>query len=489
MHAFTPCAVRSLPWAGVWPSVGAGGVPGKPPVTRLRSAKDERLGTRWCTERACQTRSLSVLPMDVISAPIDSESSSDAPEAALGTAPTSAFTSALGLLQAIPSKKMLLSKLCAILYKQGFKSEIAAAGGPKRYFLSCPLLVCEFHCKPGYELVTLPEAAAVIATSAAAAATASGAQNASTFAAVGGAPPADSARAAASLPTGGNAPLESEQETPLGPHNTKFLPLPRIIGSTQLDLLTGGVLQLSISSPDANSTSSNVNPQSYVSVSITWACTFPTPSLEEERALHGVILPGRPKDWKRPGFEPFEYHLLPEWRKAEIGLGVSRVGVRLGQALSLRSLLLRSAAPWKYHGKEAGAAAAGARFEVVVERFLAAHAVHFSTQEQQLLAARERGELSGPTPDFLILSPLTINGAVVKWIEVKRFFGSAERELLKDWAPPVKIAKQLEKYVSAFGPGAIVLRHGYGSAFDAPDGVLLLDPSPFDAEIDVDYVE
>ena len=354
------------------------------------------------------------------------------------------------------------------------------------------------------------------------------------------APPADSARAAASLPTGGNAPLESEQETPLGPHNTKFLPLPRIIGSTQLDLLTGGVLQLSISSPDANSTSSNVNPQSYVSVSITWACTFPTPSLEEERALHGVILPGRPKDWKRPGYEPIEYHLLPEWRKAEIGLVVSRVGVRLGQALSLRTLLLRSAAPWKFHGKEAGAAAAGARFEVVVERFLAAHAVHFSTQEQQLLAARERtrkaldgqsytkaefytyfggyaewdaaavaravsdtlpvppspswageGEhyKSGPTPDFLILSPLTINGAVVKWIEVKRFFGSAERELLKDWAPPVKIAKQLEKYVSAFGPGAIVLRHGYGSAFDAPDGVLLLDPSPFDAEIDVGYVE
>jgi hypothetical protein len=149
---------------------------------------------------------------DVISAPTDLKSSSDdAPEAALGTAPTSAFTSALGLLQAMPSKKMLLSKLCAILYKQGFKSEIAAAGGPKRYFLSCPLLVCEFHCKPGYELVMLPEAAAVIATSAAAAATASGAQNASTFA-VGGAPPAASARAAASLPTGGNAPLESEQE-------------------------------------------------------------------------------------------------------------------------------------------------------------------------------------------------------------------------------------------------------------------------------------
>jgi uncharacterized membrane protein YgcG len=68
---------------------------------------------------------------------------------------------AIGQLQATPSKQMLLSALCANLYQQGFKREIAAAGGPKRFFLSCPLLVCEFdHCKQGSELVMLPEAAA-----------------------------------------------------------------------------------------------------------------------------------------------------------------------------------------------------------------------------------------------------------------------------------------------------------------------------------------
>ena len=68
---------------------------------------------------------------------------------------------AIGQLQATPSKQMLLSALCASLYQQGFKREIAAAGGPKRFFLSCPTLVCEFdHCKQGSELVMLPEAAA-----------------------------------------------------------------------------------------------------------------------------------------------------------------------------------------------------------------------------------------------------------------------------------------------------------------------------------------
>ena len=68
---------------------------------------------------------------------------------------------AIGQLQATPSKQMLLSALCASLYQQGFKREIAAAGGPKRFFLSCPLLVCDFDlCKQGSELVMLPEAAA-----------------------------------------------------------------------------------------------------------------------------------------------------------------------------------------------------------------------------------------------------------------------------------------------------------------------------------------
>ena len=119
---------------------------------------------------------------------------------------TPAITCAIGLLQATPSKKMLLSALCASLYQQGFKGEIAAARGPKRLFLSCPLLVCEFDdCKQGGELVImLPEAAAGNAAAAAAAAAASGANTASTFAA-GGAPPEASARVAAAPPVSASA--------------------------------------------------------------------------------------------------------------------------------------------------------------------------------------------------------------------------------------------------------------------------------------------
>ena len=128
----------------------------------------------------------------------------DAPEATRGYVATPAITCAIGLLQATPSKKMLLSALCASLYQQGFKSEIAAARGPKRFFLSCPLLVCELDdCKKGGELVMLPEAAAANAAAAAAAA-ASGFKSASTFAA-GGAPPEASARFAASPPVSASA--------------------------------------------------------------------------------------------------------------------------------------------------------------------------------------------------------------------------------------------------------------------------------------------
>ena len=96
---------------------------------------------------------------------------------------------------------MLLSALCASLYQQGFKSEIAAARGPKRLFLSCPLLaMLPDSGGGGGELVMLPEAAAANAAATAAAA-ASGAKSAS----AGGAPPEASARVAAAPPVSASA--------------------------------------------------------------------------------------------------------------------------------------------------------------------------------------------------------------------------------------------------------------------------------------------
>ena len=65
---------------------------------------------------------------------------------------------AITLLHSTPDKQMLLSALCASLYQQGFKAEIAAAGSAARFFIGCKLLHCDFESrKQGSEIVCLAD--------------------------------------------------------------------------------------------------------------------------------------------------------------------------------------------------------------------------------------------------------------------------------------------------------------------------------------------
>ena len=225
-------------------------------------------------------------------------------------------------------------------------------------------------------------------------------------------------------------------------------------------------------------------------IAVSWPCLLPVPSLEVELSLLPFLLPGKPKLWKSPQFENRVFEHLPPKRQREIVSAASAKGMSLGQALSFRAAMLRSAAPFKFQDVGNVCNAAGARFEYAVERFLRAQRVDFVTQEELTAAALRAGRALGPTPDFLIRSTsrLFINGHRVYWIEVKRFFGTGIPNV-KDWMPTKKMPTQLRKYAAAFGTGgAVVLRHGYGegfrSAIDA--SVLLLDATPFEGDIDVE---
>ena len=157
------------------------------------------------------------------------------------------------------------------------------------------------------------------------------------------------------------------------------------------------------------------------------------------------------------------------------------LGFDLYQALSLRTVVYRSAQPWKFQGTEDEAEVEAEAFEARVQMVLAGHGVTFKTQKQQVEIALVAEVPLPPTPDFLIQSPLRINEHTVHWIEVKNFYGVGVCDDsmfgIKTWMPTLTIQKQISKYVDAYGSGAVVLKHGYSEMFRrrTPECVLLLD--------------
>lgn len=85
-------------------------------------------------------------------------------------------------------------------------------------------------------------------------------------------------------------------------------------------------------------------------------------------------------------------------------------------------------------------------------------------------------DLGSPsTPDCVLLDDCYVNGRLVRWIDMKNFYGSAASKHFVD-----KLIKQASRYNTEFGgPGAIVykLGHSEGLAVQVP-GTLLLDRGP-----------
>jgi len=214
-------------------------------------------------------------------------------------------------------------------------------------------------------------------------------------------------------------------------------------------------------------------------VLVAWPCAMPVPSDATERALRPLLLRGKNKHaWA--ALNPRAFEELAPGARAAIAAGARAAGVELGQALSLRAHLLKSAAPHLFHGHEAAAERVAARLEAAVERFLAAAGVAFTTQAQLAAAAARAGVPCGATPDFVLRGDVRINGVRARWVEVKCFYACGAADL-KAWSPTVKVQAQMQKYLAALGPGAVCFRRGYAAAFRAatPRDVMLLDPTPF----------
>ena len=77
------------------------------------------------------------------------------------------------------------------------------------------------------------------------------------------------------------------------------------------------------------------------------------------------------------------------------------------------------------------------------------------------------------TPDLLFLDHVEINGEPVAWIDAKHFYG-ADVDFQRK-----KIVKQANRYVEAWGQGALVFRHGFCANVHIP-GTVLLDCGPLD---------
>lgn len=96
-----------------------------------------------------------------------------------------------------------------------------------------------------------------------------------------------------------------------------------------------------------------------------------------------------------------------------------------------------------------GAQAYSETVEDIVRRFLNENGIEFLDQAAQQ-DLHGRGVL---TPDFLLTSPVRINGKVVHWIEVKTFYAAGSITSKK--VPLGKIPAKMKKYFEQYGFGAV----------------------------------
>lgn len=133
----------------------------------------------------------------------------------------------------------------------------------------------------------------------------------------------------------------------------------------------------------------------------------------------------------------------PPRRRAEIIAACRQTDIDFMRARSLRDCVLLSAHPYKVNNDRdrdsAAILAAATQLEDAVGDFLRLHGVTFTQAQQLSMHASATG---GPTPDFLIDSVLFVNGRRVRWIEVKRFYGTGVAGL-KNWSYNVKVFTQV----------------------------------------------
>ena len=104
-------------------------------------------------------------------------------------------------------------------------------------------------------------------------------------------------------------------------------------------------------------------------------------------------------------------------------------------------------------------------FENKIEFILKRLNIKYKTQDDLTKQQIKEVGYAYNTPDFLILTDITINGEVIKWIDAKNFYGSNIKFDIK------KIKKQVKKYIDKYGPGCIIYSLGYNSDIHKIDDV------------------
>lgn len=112
-------------------------------------------------------------------------------------------------------------------------------------------------------------------------------------------------------------------------------------------------------------------------------------------------------------------------------------------------------------------------FENIVCDYFESLGVRFRRQEELIAEQKDKEGRAIITPDILFLDDVRINGLPCAWIDVKHFFGANVKFLRK------KIQKQVKRYVTEYGHGGIVYRHGFCDGLHL-EGAVQLDASILD---------
>ncbi|GAD92764.1 hypothetical protein PVAR5_1360 [Paecilomyces variotii No. 5] len=91
---------------------------------------------------------------------------------------------------------------------------------------------------------------------------------------------------------------------------------------------------------------------------------------------------------------------------------------------------------------------------------------------------KKKQQMSAPTPDIRFKSPVDISGHTCLWLEYKNFFGFRKNPFVAK-----KNRKQLGRYATEIGPGAVVYRLGYEMGHLDIEGVRVFRQSDLLAQL------
>ncbi len=121
-------------------------------------------------------------------------------------------------------------------------------------------------------------------------------------------------------------------------------------------------------------------------------------------------------------------------------------------------------------------------FEEILCDHFTSLGIRFRRQEDLLREQTKEEGRAIITPDLLLLDDVRINGVPCAWIDAKHFFGADLK------FPKKKTQKQVDRYVSEYGHGALVYRHGFCAGLRLR-GAIKLDSSPLNLKPLEDFHE